>query len=394
MEVIADLVDRELSVLANDQHYQAALATIEDLQKPIFERLGSEVQTNLKQLLPSIRSVRIGPAPTGRLRSRLRPPQFVVDDGIATGLEAKGDGIKSLVAIALMRASKVDASVGDLIVAIEEPESHLHPGAIRQLGNVLEEMANAHQVIITTHSPLLVARSRIGANIIVSKSKATSAVSIKAVRDALGVESSDNLQNAEFVILVEGQSDVKILTELFSSRSGPFSEMLKVRKVIFDEMGGASNIIYKLRTIANQVAKPIVILDDVSAGRVSEKKIVADGALSSRNVFLWKRPGVEGSELEDLLNPQGYWEMLESEFGATLDRPSFEASDQVWKRRMATAFQASGKTWNTSVESNVKTALAETVARNPTSSILPEREELVDNVIAAILKLVRGPIVG
>lgn len=148
--------------LSSDKKYQEALKTIDDLQRPIYARLEATVQEQLKKLLPTIKKVKISSSQGPTYRGRFRLPQLIIDDGTETTLEAKGDGIKSLAAISLMRATKAGGKAGSLVVAIEEPESHLHPGATRQLAIVLHEMAAEHQVIITTHSPLLVARNTLG----------------------------------------------------------------------------------------------------------------------------------------------------------------------------------------------------------------------------------------
>ena len=41
------------------------------------------------------------------------------------------------------------------LIAIEEPERNLHPGAMTALAKVLEQLAERTQVIITTHSSQL-----------------------------------------------------------------------------------------------------------------------------------------------------------------------------------------------------------------------------------------------
>ena len=41
------------------------------------------------------------------------------------------------------------------LIAIEEPERNLHPGALTDIANVLEQIAERTQVIITTHSSQL-----------------------------------------------------------------------------------------------------------------------------------------------------------------------------------------------------------------------------------------------
>ena len=44
------------------------------------------------------------------------------------------------------------------LIAIEEPELNIHPGALEMLGEVIEEAATRQQVIITTQSPDLISR--------------------------------------------------------------------------------------------------------------------------------------------------------------------------------------------------------------------------------------------
>ena len=41
------------------------------------------------------------------------------------------------------------------LIAIEEPERSLHPGAVAEMSNILEQLAQRTQVIITTHSSQL-----------------------------------------------------------------------------------------------------------------------------------------------------------------------------------------------------------------------------------------------
>lgn len=390
LEVVGSLIERELSLLSADEAYKSALQTIEDLQRPVFERLGNDVQAHLKQLLPSVKSVRIASSLVDRSQSRFRLPQFVVDDGTATELEAKGDGIKSLVAISLMRASKAGGAIGDLVVAIEEPESHLHPGAVRQLAVVLQELANEHQVIITTHSPLLVARNRMDANIIVSKSKATPASSIAAVRQSLGVQVDDNLTTAEVVLLVEGQTDVQALRAVFSARSQAFADLLSGGRLVFDYMEGTGNVAYKLSTLRLQVATPILLTDDDKAGRDCLKKAKSAGGLDEKFHFCWKRPkGVE-TELEDLFAPDLYWTSIQNEFGVVLDRAVFDASDGRWTMRMQAAFESAGKSWNSSLETNLKAHVAKLVSESPANSIAVDRAKLVDSVINGVVNVAQS----
>ena len=59
---------------------------------------------------------------------------------------------------------------GASIMAIEEPETHLHPGLLRRVGQLLAETSNGDkQLFICTHSPFLVDRSALENFFVVTK---------------------------------------------------------------------------------------------------------------------------------------------------------------------------------------------------------------------------------
>jgi hypothetical protein len=136
-----------------------------------------------------------------------------------------------------------------------------------------------------------------------------------------------------------------------------------------------------------QVASPILITDDDKSGRECSKKAKANGELPEKYHFCWKRPRRPETELEDLLRTDQYWNSLQEQFGVTLDRASFEAAAGKWTVRMQEAFELGGKTWNTSVESNVKGAVSRCVAESPGDAVAGEHTTLVDNVVDAIVQL-------
>ena len=87
--------------------------------------------------------------------------------------------------MALLRGTDQITSSGSYIVAIEEPESHLHPDAIHKLREILEEISQDHQVIVTSHSPYLVDRTRLSRTLLVRNSTAGPTRSIREVRETL-----------------------------------------------------------------------------------------------------------------------------------------------------------------------------------------------------------------
>ncbi|MFN5803500.1 MAG: ATP-dependent nuclease, partial [Burkholderiales bacterium] len=181
IELISSLLSQELRTLESDERYLEALTTIADLQQPILNELATRVHGPLKEFLPSIKSVKLEISESSRRGSLRRDVSVVIDDGTPTLLEYKGDGVKSLAALGLLKSQS--APTGASILAIEEPESHLHPAAIHQVNEIIRSISQTTQVIVTTHNPLFVDRENIKANVIVTDGGATPAKNISAVRD-------------------------------------------------------------------------------------------------------------------------------------------------------------------------------------------------------------------
>jgi predicted ATP-dependent endonuclease of OLD family len=179
MDVVDEMVSRKLREAEQGEEYQQALQAIEVLQKPVFDALSESIQTSLQQFLPQVGSVEIRSSQEARY-SALRRYQIVVDDGTATDLKLKGDGVQSLAAISLIRHLSEELSGNrELILAVEEPEAHLHPKAIQEVRRVLADIAAKQQVVVTTHSPLLTNRLDVASNILVDRSRARPAKNIK-----------------------------------------------------------------------------------------------------------------------------------------------------------------------------------------------------------------------
>ena len=98
---------------------------------------------------------------------------------------------------------------------------------------------------------MFVNRTNLRENIIVSSGKATPVKKIKEIRDALGTKVSDNLINAEKVLIVEGEDDKIALEKLLPVMSDAIKKAVQNGTLIIDYIGGAGNLSYKLSLYRN-----------------------------------------------------------------------------------------------------------------------------------------------
>lgn len=383
-DIVTSMVERELSAVENDPTYKTALAEVAKLQQPVLDRISQGIRETLKEFLPNVHQVTVSIPADARYRALRRSCEIVVDDGTPTNLSRKGDGVQSLAALSLMRhASEVGASGRQLVLAIEEPESHLHPSAIHQLKSVLTEIARKHQVIMTTHCPLFVDRTSIKSNIVVFNRKAAPARDVRQIRDVLGVRASDNLQHAELVLLVEGEEDRKSLRAILRDQSKVLAPALAQGSLGIESLQGGSNLSYKLSQVREALCQSHCFLDNDSCAIAAYTKAINEGLLTLADVTLTVCDGMKESEIEDLYDENVYATMLWNKFGVSTQSPKFKGNDK-WSDRVRAVFRHNGKPWSDQIEAGVKLAVADIVTANPATALNAYKRNSFDALVLAL----------
>ncbi|MET0066217.1 MAG: AAA family ATPase [Candidatus Thiodiazotropha sp.] len=387
IEVVSRMLSQELRILERDESYQNALQVIQDLQQPILDDLAHRIQEPLTEFLPTIKDVQIEIPETSRRLGVRREFNVIIDDGTPTNIEYKGDGVKSLAALGLLK-NKL-RHPGASIIAIEEPESHLHPGAIHQLNEIIKSLAESNQVILTTHNPLFVDRSNIKTNIIVSDGKATPAKNVTAIRDILGIKASDNLTNANYALVVEGEEDVKSLKAIIPTLSDKLGKAIKNNMLVIDPIGGAGNLSYKLSLLKNSLCVTHVLLDNDDAGRKAFEKASNDSLLDLPGCTMITCKGMVDSEFEDCVAMNCYDDAVLRNYGVNLKTPVFKGNKK-WSERLKSAFMDQGKPWNEGILRRVKATVAEEVSKKSNDCLNGHKRNSIDTLIIALENVVRS----
>lgn len=387
MDVVRKMLSREMRMLEKHEEYQAALETIRKIQEPVLKELGDKIKSPLQEFLPSVKNVTIEIPEDARRISMRSDFQIIVDDGTPTSLAYKGDGVKSLAALGLLK-DKVTNS-GASIIAIEEPESHLHPAAIHQLNTVITSLSNNNQVVLTTHNPLFVDRNDIKSNIIVNSGKATPAKSTKQIREILGIKASDNLTNASYVLVVEGEDDVIALKAILPTLSEVIAKSLKSNLLVIEQIGGAGNLPYKLTLLKNSLCAYHCFLDHDDAGRGAFQKAEKEKLLSIKNNTFVTCNGSPNSEFEDCLNISSYAKEVLDEFGVDLTTNAFRGKGK-WSDRVRNMFLKDGKPWSDNVESRVKYAVANAVKKSPNAALNDHKRNSIDALVRSLESLLES----
>ena len=385
IRVVEFLIERELSLLETDPQYISANGVINQLQQEVLDRIASQIVMPLRQFLPSVKDIQIRIQKEQRRAAMRRNTEVIIDDGTPTPIQQKGDGIKSLTALAMLNIPGQRNNVS--VIAIEEPESHLHPESARQLYDTIRSLAQSHQVVLTTHSPLFVNRANLNENIIVNAGKATPAKKIKEIRDVLGTKVSDNLINAEKVLIVEGEDDQIVIEKLLPVMSDKLKKAIQNGTLIVDYIGGAGNLPYKLSFYRNLQCEYHVLLDNDEEGRRAGQRAEDEGLLSVRNTTYTVCNGSPNSEIEDCYELSAYKDAIQNEFGVNLSVTEFR-SNRKWSDRVADCFRSQGKTWNENMEKRVKLCVATNLPANDNTALNQHKRSFVDALVVALNDLI------
>lgn len=381
LRVVDSLIEKSLETLDTNPDYINAMNKIEELQQGILDGISNQIIEPLQEFLPTVRNVQIHIQNERRRIAMRRNTEIIIDDGTPTPIQQKGDGIKSLTALAILNIpARVDRVS---VVAIEEPESHLHPESARQLYDTIMSLSQTHQIVLTTHSPLFVNRTNLKENIIVNDGKATPVKKIKEIRDVLGIHISDNLTNAEHVLIVEGEDDKIALEKLLPSMSTKIKRAIQNGTFIIDYIGGAGNLPYKLSFYRNLQCKYHVLLDNDDAGRHAGSEAERQGLLDVRNVTYAICNGSPNAEIEDCYNKAVYENAILNEFGVNINVAEFRGNKK-WSDRIAGCFLSQGKLWNDAMEKRVKLVVANEISEEVDTVLNEHKRSSMDARVTSL----------
>lgn len=225
------------------------------------------------RIFPSVKWIQAPPVPgsqTFQLQCLPEAPEARRHD-LAVPLDRMGSGIGNVIAILYV----VLTARYPQVIAIDEPNSFLHPKALRELLSILAQEGAQHQYILTAHSPdVLTAVSPASITLFelngtFSVAKQVSGKELPLLRTELarlGIRMTD-LHGRDRVLWVEGQTEEIVLPELlrrFCPEVAAGTAVLRVEHTGAFEKKGLSPSevakIYKRLTESSALVPPMVAI--------------------------------------------------------------------------------------------------------------------------------------
>lgn len=136
--------------------FEEVMKPVEDVVRKVLDESVKSVAAELPFQDPVLGAEL--PGPQYALRGMLREAVITSQEHIEVPISERGTGFQSVLILGILRyvASQSRQAGTNVIFAIEEPEAFLHPQTQRAMARVLREISEEAQLLVTTHSPVLV----------------------------------------------------------------------------------------------------------------------------------------------------------------------------------------------------------------------------------------------
>jgi energy-coupling factor transporter ATP-binding protein EcfA2 len=290
------------------------------------------LNAHMKRVMPMEGTIRFSLQPMDGKRDLLGVYLSDRNDGI-TPFGCRGSGVQKMITFFSELITKA-ASAHHRIILIDEPENSLHADAQHLLRELLYSLASQKntQVIYTTHSPSMVNPARPTQIRLLRRQNrdghATSVIEMDVhrenffgLRSSLGLSAGDSLLFAPVTVIVEGDTEILCLSQLFTKLEAAgipgFDESKKLLSLTHFLDGSGDSFDYLTRLAESHGTRVILFLDGDKRNRVKQKGLEQKHP-NARFIFC-----DDNSEFEELVPEEFYFQAI----AELLDKKASEGSD-------------------------------------------------------------------
>ena len=303
--------------------------------KTEFEKVGTKVKTYLSKQFSDCNNVKFEVS-IPAFDDFLKNFTTLVDDGIETNAEEKGDGMQRALMLSIIQAysdfrRENEEASKSFLFFIDEAELHLHPTAQRNLKEVLHSLSQGEdQVFINTHSSVFVVDNHPSQSLF-KVEKNEGCTEIEKINDnqkpyvvfeLLGGSPADLLLPRNFLI-VEGQSEFELLTRVVNRfySDKPHIQILKAQGDIDQVTRSIAAIEKAYRPLELSIYKKrlVILIDSPSeqtTGGVSQFKSNNRELILNEQFFQLDRRDIEQCYPDKVCSIYGNWKKTQEQVDA------------------------------------------------------------------------------
>jgi len=240
-----------------------------------------EIERRVNEVIPSVGAISVAPE-NGSFVILLWPDRETRSRELAFSLEDSGTGVAQVIAV--ITAVVTSASS---VVAIDEINSFLHPGAVKKLLQICRTFYPTHQYIISTHSADVISFDGVEKLVLVEREGFVSSTrivdrenldEIRPAFKALGVSMMD-VMGADRIVWVEGPTEEIVFRDLLQRSGDSVPEGLTFATVAstgdFSKRGSSRKAVIDLYSAATKAVAPLV----AGVGFTLDRETLSDDAV-------------------------------------------------------------------------------------------------------------------
>ena len=251
----------------------------------------------------------------------------VKNKGVSLSLKNRSKGFNWFFSFLVWFKKIQEDEDSNYVLLLDEPGLNLHASAQADLLRFLEDLKKDYQIIYTTHSPFMIFSDKLSRVRTVLETDKSSIISdsiqekdpntLFPLQAALGYDIAQNLFISKKNLLVEGVSDLIILTKLSETLFSKNREGLK-ENITIVPTGGLEKVATFISLLRGSKLNIVCLLDSYTDKKAEEKmktmihqKIIKESKIKFFHDFL---DDYEKADLEDLFKKSDYLKLFNSAF--------------------------------------------------------------------------------
>ncbi len=268
-------IQRHFRGIASKAMIEAGIGDVETKVREVLDGVLEEISTKMNQVLPD--SDQVGSSVNFDWSKGVNTGFKSVNDQAALPLTFRGDGFRRITMMSYFEYLAEEKAGADqkMIFGFEEPETFLHPKAQEQLHEKLLGLENSgYQVVVTTHSPIVVGASDTSTISHITSESGNYNVeqnvdNIQLIADDLGITPDNQFirlfERAKVLVLVEGPDDVSsfnYMAQLYRDEN-KIPATFEEQEIVLVPIGGCDSVMHWVNlNILNDLDKPYYAIQD------------------------------------------------------------------------------------------------------------------------------------
>lgn len=323
-----ELADINTEEILNADNFEDFIAELEATEAIISEELFKYWQTNKNLQI----TFQIDKQEQTDQRNNTRIVEHILDvrvksKGVSLPLRNRSKGFNWFFSFLVWFKKIQEDKNSNYVLLLDEPGLNLHASAQADLLRFLEDLSESYQIIYTTHSPFMIAPDKLNRVRTILETDDGSKISesiqekdpntLFPLQAALGYDIAQNLFVSKKNLLVEGVSDLIILTSLSGILESEKRTFLR-SDITIVPTGGLEKVATFISLLRGSKLEIACLLDSYTDPKGNEKMegLIRDKIVQKNKIRFFDEylPANDKADLEDLFTKKDYLKLFNSAF--------------------------------------------------------------------------------